>query len=179
VRELARFSVLHAYDPVRALDTQGDHFSDVDLQARLTPLPYTTFTYDSTYDVEHGHAASTRVGGYITDPRPLPTPTSLLQHLQRHTTLGLSYQTISGEILKELDTRLIVRVNDQITAAFIARYDLHTESFIGDRYYLRYIAPQKCWYVDLGAIDKVNPHEFEFRVTFTLLGLGTAPHEDF
>ena len=179
VRELARFSVLHAYDPTRVLDTQGDHFSDVDLHARLTPLPYTTFTYDSTYDVEHGHAATTRIGAYITDPRPLPTPPPLLQHLQRHTTLGLSYRVISGNLLKELDSHMTIRVNEQITAAFIARYDLNAKSFIGDRYYVRYISPQKCWYIDLAAIDKVNPHEFEFRLTFTLLGLGTAPHENF
>lgn len=179
VRELARVSILHAYDPVRSLDPQGDHLSDIDLHVRLTPLPYTTFIYDTTYDVERGHAASTRVGAYMSDPRPLPTPSALLQHLQRHTNLGISYKLISGSVLKELDTHVTIRLNDQITTAAIARYDLNAKSFIGDRYYARYISPQKCWYVDLAVIDKVNPHEFEVSLSFTLLGLGTPPHENF
>ena len=179
VRELARFSVLHAYDIGRPLDASGRHISDVDLYARLTPLPYTTFTYESTYDVERGEAESSRIGLYLSDPRPLPAPAPLLKFLQRQTNLGLSYRTVSGDLLKEVDARLILRVNEQITTAFIARYDLNARSFIGDRYYLRYISPQKCWYIDLAAIDKVNPHEFEFRFTFTLVGLSTPPHENF
>jgi LPS-assembly protein len=179
VRELARFSVLHAYNLGRPIDTTGKRVSDVDVSARVTPLPYMTFTYDSTVDVERGHAVSTHVGAYLSDPRPIPSPAPLLQFLQRQTNIGISYRTVSGNLLKEIDTRLIVRFNEQWTSAFIARYDLNARSFIGDRYYLRYIAPQKCWYIDLAAIDKVNPHEFEFRFTFTLIGLSSPPHENF
>jgi len=179
VRELARFSVLHAYDIVRPVDATGRHVSDLDLSARLTPLPYTTFTYDSTVDVERGQTVSTQASAYLSDPRPLPPPAPLLKFLQRQTNVGVSYRAVNGNILKEINTRLIVRLNEQWTSAFIASYNLNVHSFIGDRYYLRYIAPQKCWYVDLAAIDKVNPHEFEFRVTFNLIGLSSSPHENF
>src|SRR5207245_2144058 len=42
------------------------------------------------------------------------------------------------------------------------------------RYFLAYSPSQTCWFVDLGLVDKVNPHEFEFRFLFTLVGLSSS-----
>ncbi|MGH7963906.1 MAG: LPS assembly protein LptD, partial [Candidatus Binatia bacterium] len=96
VRELARIVVTQAYDPSRGLDTRRDeHFSDLELNARLTPLPYASFTLDSTYDVGRGDVTAARLGAFLSDPRALPPTTPLLQHLQRRTTVGVTYQTIT------------------------------------------------------------------------------------
>ena len=191
IRELARFSVTHAYDPDRRLTQGQDHFSDVDLSARLTPLPYTTFSFDSTYDVGQGNLITTRVGAFVTDPRPLPATTPLLQNLQRQTRVGLSYRYTSDRLVKqfdpssdinppdELDANIIFRLNEAFTGAYTGRYDLHTSSFIGNNYFVRYFSPQHCWVVDVGAIDKVNPHEFEFRFMVTLVGLSSAGRPEF
>src|SRR5262249_1246460 len=186
IRELARLSVTHAYDPVRRLSEGQNHFSDVDVYARLTPLPYTTFTLDSTYDAGKGNAITTRVGTFVSDPRPLPPTSPLLQHLQRSTSIGLSYRHTSERLVKqfdptsdisppyEVDANIIYRLNEAITGAYIGRYDLNTSAFIGNRYFVRYFSPQHCWFVDVGAIDKVNPREFEFRFMFTLIGLSSS-----
>jgi hypothetical protein len=117
---------------------------------------------------------ATRVGAFLQDPRPLPPTTPLLQHLQRQSTIGISYQTITDRLLKEIDAHVIFRLNDQLATAYNGRYDLNTSSFIGSSYFLRYISPQKCWVVDIGAVDKVNPREFEFRFALTLVGLSSV-----
>jgi len=174
VRELARLNVSQAYDPVRGISRGREHYSDVYLYARLTPLPYTTLTLDSTYDVERGDVTTTRIGAFLRDPRPLPQTSPLLQNLQRSTTVGVSYRTITDRLLKEIDTSVIFRLNDRITTAYTGRYDFNAGEFIGNRYFLRFFSPQNCWFVDVGLIDKVNPREFEFRLLFTLVGLSSA-----
>jgi LPS-assembly protein len=173
IRELARLSVSHAYDPSRELTSSGDHFSGVDIAARLTPLPYATLTFDSTYDLGPGDVSTTRVGAFLRDPRPLPATSPLMQNLQRSTTVGVSYRTISDRLLKEIDSSVIFRFNERITTAYIGRYDLNAGEFIGNRYFVRYFSPQQCWFVDIGLIDKVNPREFEFRFIFSLIGLSS------
>jgi len=174
VRELARFSVRHAYDPSRRIGRRGDHYSDVDLSARLQPLSYTTFTFDSTYDVARGDLTTIRLGAFLSDPRPLPPLSPLLEHLQRRTTVGVSYRTITDRLLKEINAYVVFRLNQYLTTAYMGRYDFNAHSFIGNRYFLRFISPQKCWYVDLGLIDRVNPRELEFRLFFTLVGLSSS-----
>ncbi|MEW6298021.1 MAG: hypothetical protein AB1671_09820, partial [Thermodesulfobacteriota bacterium] len=155
--------------------SKGDrHFSDLDIYARVTPVPYITFAADTTYDVDRGDLVAARLGLFLRDPRPLPPTTPLLQHLQRSTTVGISYVTITDRILKEFDASIIFRLNEQISTAYVGRYDLNAGSFIGNRYFLRYVSAQKCWYVDLGLIEKVNPNEFEFRFLFTLVGLSSS-----
>ena len=174
VRELARFSVRHAYDSSRAIGRRGDSYSDLDLSARAQPLPFTTFTFDSTYDVARGDMTTMRFGAFLTDPRPLPPLSPLLEHLQRRTTVGISYRTITDRLLKELNAYVLFRLNEYITTAYIGRYDFNADAFIGNRYFVRFISPQKCWYVDLGLIDRVNPRELEFRFFFTFVGLSSS-----
>ncbi|MGE4096502.1 MAG: LPS-assembly protein LptD, partial [Candidatus Binatia bacterium] len=152
VRELARFSIRHAYDPSRAIGRRGDHYSDLDLSARLQPFSFTTFAFDSTYDVARGDMTTIRLGAFLTDPRPLPPTVPLLQHLQRRTTIGVSYRAITDRLLKEMNAYVIFRLNEYLTTAYIGRYDFNDRSFIGNRYFARFISPQKCWYVDLGLI---------------------------
>ncbi len=179
VRELARFSVTHAYDSSRFIGRKKEHFSDMDINARLTPLPYTTFTVDSTYDVARGDVTMARLSASLSDPRPLPATAPLLEHVQRRTTLGVSYRTITDRLLKEMNAYAVIRLNEYITGAYFGRYDFNAQSFIGNRYYLRFISPQDCWYVDLGLIDKVNPKEFEFRFLITFVGLSSSSRSAF
>lgn len=174
IRELARLTVTQAYDPTRGLSRNKEHYSDVDVSARLTPLPYTLLTFNSTVDVASGEFATTRVGAFLRDPRPLPQVSPLLENLQRSTTIGLSYRTITDRLLKEVDASIVLRFSDRLTASYIGRYDFNADSFIGNRYFVRYLSPQDCWFIDFGIIDKVNPREFEFRFMFTLVGLSSS-----
>lgn len=174
VRELARFSIRHAYDPSRAIGRRRDKYSDMDLSARAQPFSFSTFTFDSTYDVARGDLTTIRLGAFLTDPRPLPPTVPLLAHLQRSTTIGVSYRTITDRLLKEMNAYVVFRLNEYLTTAYMGRYDFNARSFIGNRYFVRFISPQKCWYVDLGLIDRVNPSELEFRVFLTFVGLSSS-----
>ena len=140
---------------------------------------------------------STNVGAFLSDPRPFPPLPPLLQYLQRTSSLGVTYRWTSNSVVnqfnatagltnpsdvsppKEVDANLTLRLTDSLMASYIGRYDLNTSSFLGNRYYFRFIAPQRCWYIDVGAIDKINPHEFEFRVLFTLVGLSSSNRTEF
>lgn len=179
VRELARFSVRQAYAPSQEIGRGGGNFSDMEFSGSVSPIQYTTLTFNSTYDVAHGDVTMARVGAFVSDPRPLPAVPPLLEHLQRRTTLGISYRMITDRALKEMNAYAILRLNEYITGAYFTRYDFNTDSLIGSRYYLRFISPQKCWYIDVGLIDKVNPHELEFRVFFTLVGLSSSNRSAF
>lgn len=191
IRELARLTVAQAYDPSRELSRNKAHYSDVDVYARLTPLPFTLFTFDSTYDVNDGSVATTRIGMSLSDPRPLPQMAPLLLHLQRTSSLGVYYRSTSDRLAqqfnaglpagqppiappKEIYTSVLLRLTDSLMASYVGRYDLQTSSFIGNRYFFRFISPQQCWFIDFGVIDKVNPREFEFRFLFTLVGLSSS-----
>ena len=191
IRELARISVMQAYDPDRGLSRYQQHYSDLDIYARLAPLPYTLFVFDSTYDVGSESVATMRVGASLRDPRPLPQTAPLLQHLQRASSLGVSYRFTSDWVVnqfnsnpgtmptdvdppKEVDASVLLRLSNSFMGSYVGRYDLNTSEFIGHRYFFRYIAPQECWFIDFGVIDKVNPREFEFRFLFTLVGLSSA-----
>jgi lipopolysaccharide assembly outer membrane protein LptD (OstA) len=88
--------------------------------------------------------------------------------------VGISYVTITDRLLKEFDASVVFRLNKYLTTAYVGRYDLNARSFIGNRYFLRYISPQNCWYFDFGVIEKVNPNEVEFRFLFTLVGLSSS-----
>ncbi|MBI3757543.1 MAG: LPS-assembly protein LptD [Deltaproteobacteria bacterium] len=195
IRELGRLTITQAYDPQRSLSREVDHYSDVDIAAQFTPFPFTSFRFDSTYAVDNGNAATTRVGAFLRDPRSFPPLPPLLQHLQRTSSIGVTYRSTSNRLIKEfnsgltnptdisppkeVDTLLTLRLTDSLMGSYIGRYDLNTSSFLGNRYFFRYIAPQQCWYIDFGVIDKVNPREFEFRVLFTLVGLSSSGHTAF
>ncbi len=190
IRELGRLTISHAYDPSRVLNLDKKHYSDVDVSARLTPFSFTSVSFDSTYNVDNGSVATTKVGISLRDPRPLPPLPPLLQYLQRNTSISFSYRSTSNRLIKafnaslispldvsppkELDTALSLHLTDYLLGYYVSRYDLNTSAFTSDRYFLRYIAPQHCWFIDLGIIDKVNPREFEFRFEFTLIGLSSS-----
>jgi len=197
IRELARISVMQAYDPFRGLSRGKEHYSDIDMYARLTPLPYSFLEFDSVYDVGSDSVATMRVGASLRDPRPLPTVAPLLQHLQRASSIGVSYRFTSERVVnqfksdsenmmlndinppKEVDASVLLRLSNSFMASYIGRYDLNTSDFIGNRYFFRYIAPQECWFIDFGIVDKVNPREFEFRFLFTLVGLSSSGRSAF
>ena len=183
IRELARWSITHAYDPSRRLregDEQfglsetGQHFSDVDLHAQLRPFSFFTLSADTTYDADRGDVVAARIGGLLRDPRPLPEVSPLMRHLQRRTSIRVTYRTIADRLLKEVNGSLIFRFNEYLTAAYFTRYDLNDNSFIGTRYFFRFLSPQKCWAFDFGIVDKVNPSEVEFRFSLSLIGITSA-----
>ena len=172
-----------AYDTSRRLREEGErfglsetdqHFSDVDISAHIRPFSLFTLAAETTYDVDQGDMIAARIGGYIRDPRPLPETSPLLRHLQRRTSLGVSYRTIADRLLKEINSRVVLRLNEYLTLAYFTRYDLNDQSFIGSRYFFRVLSPQKCWTFDFGVVEKVNPDEVEFRFSLSLVGITSA-----
>ena len=184
VRELLQVSVLQAYDTNRRLREEsgqrfglsetGQHFSDVDIRARVLPLPFFSLAADSTVDVDRGDIIAARLDAALRDPRPLPATSPLLASLQRRTSLGISYRTITDRLIKEIDARAVLRVHDALTLAYFTEYDLNSRSFINSRYFFRLFSPQKCWALDFGIVDRSDPDETEFSLSVSLVGFASA-----
>jgi LPS-assembly protein len=191
VRELASITLTHAYDPTRRINLEKDHYSDVNVFARFSPLSFSSFYFNTTYDVNNGSVAATRVSASISDPRSFPSLPPLLQYLQRRSSLSVSYSSTSARLIKAfnadlphpptnvttakgISTLLTLRLSESFQAAYMSRYDLNTDGFTMDRYFLRYLPPQHCWFFEIGAVDRINPHEFQFHFSFTFLGLGST-----
>ncbi len=190
-RDLGSITLTHAYDPSRQLNLEKNHYSDVDVLARFSPFPFANFSFKATYDINNGSAAETRVSASLYDPRPISPLPPMLQYLQRISSLTVAYGSTSARLIKAFDAGLpnpptnvttakgitsvlTLRLNESIQASYVSRYDFNTSSFTADRYFLRYLAPQHCWFIELGAVDKVNPSEFQFHFMFTFLGLGSS-----
>jgi len=75
--------------------------------------------------------------------------------------------------LREIDAKLIITFSNSPMASYIECYDLNFASFIGNKFFFRYITPQQCRFIEVSLVDKVNPNELEFRVLFTLIGLSS------
>jgi LPS transport system D/LptA/(LptD N-terminal domain) LPS transport protein len=78
VREILRASVTHGYDLSRAL-VGASHASDIDVGARLSPLPWVSFKYDATLSLERGRVRGQTVGLAIREPNYKPPGTRALQ----------------------------------------------------------------------------------------------------
>jgi LPS-assembly protein len=140
IRELGRLTLTQAYDPLRGLNRERHHYSDVDVAARLTPFPFTTLLFNATYNVDNGSAATTRVAAVLSDPRPLPPLAPMLQYLQRASSIGVSYRSTSDRVIKdfneglanptdvtpprEVDTSLLLHLTDSLMASYVSRYDM-------------------------------------------------------
>ena len=120
-----------------------------------------------------------RVAASVRDPRPLPPSTPVFRQLQRRTALRVSYRAIADRLLRELNTNVVLRLTEHVSAAYLTRYDLNDTSFIRNSYYFRLLSPQKCWAFDFGVVDKVNPDEVEFRFAVTLVGLSSFGRQMF
>ncbi len=184
IRELMQVSVLQAYDASRRLREDAaepfglseteQHFSDVDIRARVLPLPFFSLGADSTVDVDRGDIIAARLDAALRDPRPLPPTSPLLASLQRRTSLGISYRTITDRLIKEVDARAVLRLHDSLTLAYFTEYDLNSRSFINSRYFFRLFSPQKCWALDFGIVDRSDPDETEFSLSVSLVGFASA-----
>jgi lipopolysaccharide assembly outer membrane protein LptD (OstA) len=198
-RELARFAILHGYDPSRPL-VGNSHASDVDLGIRLTPIDYLGLSYNATVSFEQSELRGQTVGLFLREP--WWTATSLVRNYQTATTVGISYRSISKNAnqeaqtkpveaplfatpgLQEVDGSVYLRVGNYVGFTFLARYDLQstpattTTAEVGPHFFerdygIRLISRCNCWILEAGVADKSNPDERLFRVQFTLVGLGS------
>ncbi len=175
VRELGRFSITQSADISREMTFQSgrtpDHFTDIDIAARINPSRYFTADMASTYDPSATTFTSMQVSLFAEDPRDLRTPDHQL--LETRSSARISYRVLSQNTLQEVDDNLVLRLTNWAGFRWNSRYDIVQNRFLENYFGLRLLSTCDCWALDVAVVDRTNPQEVEVRTQVTLVGLGS------
>jgi lipopolysaccharide assembly outer membrane protein LptD (OstA) len=185
VYELTRLSIAQSYDFQREIRSivgsrRKDHFSDIDLAVRVSPVRATSILANSTFDTGSAGFSSASVGLRLRDPRKVPDQARLVTR----PSFSFTYRFIrdnrlttrdpdQSDEVQQLESTLIVPVTQRLGFLYATRYDIRNKKFFENHAGLRIISACDCWGLDLGFTDRSNPNELEFRAQLTLVGLGS------
>jgi LPS-assembly protein len=187
IRELARAFVQQSYEIshpfVVQLTDQGAqraNLSGLDAGLRLTPLPWFGASGRGTWSFTENKLLYGEVGVNLFDPRPVAGPDDLfLASLRPVNSASLFYQFNSGNALENLNFTASYRVTNNVAFAYLGRFDAIDNQFLENWVGFRLISACDCWVVDVAGVDRANPNELEFRVMFSLVGLGSFGQQPF
>jgi LPS-assembly protein len=172
IRSWVDLAVFQSYDLDTSLQNdRSDHFSDIDVRLRLSPVDYFSLYSDASIDFRDTELTASNVGFLIRDPRPRRA-TGILQSGER-ATLAIGYRFIEGDILEELNSGLVMPLADSLSGFVQSRYDAVASEFLEHRWGFRFLSQCRCWIFDVYVTDRVNPDETEVRAQITLVGLGS------
>jgi LPS-assembly protein len=178
IRELARFSLMQSYDisreipPLKVGGRGADHFSDVDIAARVNPSRALSMRFSSNFDTSAADFSSASVGFFVEDPRGRDDDAPI-RRIDTRTSAGVSYRFLTNNLLQEVDTNLVMRLTDWAGFLYASRYNVVANRFLDNFFGLRLISNCDCWAVDIAVTNRSNPNETEARAQVTLLGLSS------
>jgi LPS-assembly protein len=185
VRELARAYVQQSYEishpfVVQTGSDQRANLSALDTGLRLTPLPFLGAQGRGIFSFTERRLLYAEAGVNLFDPRPVAGPDDLfLASLRPVNAASLFYQFNSGGTVENLNLAGTYRATDNVAFAYLGRFDVLAGRFLENWLGLRLISGCDCWVVDVALVDRFNPDEREFRVLFSLVGLGSFGQQPF
>jgi LPS-assembly protein len=159
IRELVTMSLKQNYDFVEAqknLDPQRDAFSDWNIGLSLAPSPYFATGVQSNVSND-GSFSSYQLSFGVRD--------------DRDDALRARYSFIDNA-LEQLEGNAEVKLHEQFRLGYYARYDVTGSEMLENRGLLRFVNACKCWSVDLGLSQRVNPDRQQIMLSFSLGGIG-------
>jgi hypothetical protein len=150
-----------------------DHFSDIDTTIGLRPTRDVSLRGLASYNVGtsslRGAAATLTLAGFA-----LP-----LTHVRR-SQLDAAYRFVrqgavetAEEGLETLEARTILALTDRLAIGLNGRYDFVGSEFVESGGGFRIQSSCRCWTIDIGVNNRVNPDETQFRLQVELGGLGS------
>ncbi len=169
IRELGQLYVRQGYDfvdpetnntvsGVATTDTSSTQFTDVNAGLVLSPSFYFSLGFDSNISAESGDFTSTSLLLGIRD--------------DRDDALRTRYMFTDGSV-EQIETNLEIKLTEQVKLGAYGRYDMRESEFQESQGLLRFWNACKCWAVDLGVSQRINPDRNQVLVNFTLGGVGT------
>jgi LPS-assembly protein len=160
IRELVTMTLRQNYDFIEAqkdLDPRRDPFSDLNAGISFSPSPYFATGLQSNVSTYDGSFSSYQVSlGFKDD---------------RDDALRARYSFIDGA-LDQLEGNAEVKLHEQLRAGYYARYDTTANEMLENRGLIRFINACKCWSIDLGLSQRVNPDRQQILLSFSLGGIG-------
>jgi hypothetical protein len=92
---------------------------------------------------------------------------------------SIFYQFNSGGTVENVNLATTFRVTDRVAISYFGRFDALVGRFLENWGGLRIISGCDCWVLDLAFVDRSNPDEFQVRVLFSLVGLGSFGQQPF
>lgn len=174
IQELGRAWIQQSYEISQPINP-GQHFSAVDVGARLTPLSYFGANGRVIYGVQNPTKLSyATVGVNLFDPRPIAGPDDLfLTQLRPANSISAFYQFTGGGAVENINLAATYRVTNNFALSYLTRYDALDHSFLENWAGFRVISSCDCWVVDMAFVDRSNPDTTGVRVQVSLVGLGT------
>lgn len=185
IQELARAYLQQSYAISHPFylepgSTTKEYLSALDGGLRLTPFPWLSASGRGIWSFTQNKLLYSEAGVSFFDPRPvkLDDETSLVS-LRPVNSASLFYQFNSGGTVENVNFATTWRLNDHFAFAYLGRFDALAGRFLENWAGLRVISACECWVLDFAFVDRVNPDEQEFRVLFSLVGLGSFGQNPF
>ncbi len=169
VRELGQVYVRQGYDFVdpeknntvsgtATSDTSDTQFTDINAGLIMSPSFYFSLGMDSNIAAHDGQFTST----------------SLLFGLRddREDAFRARY-TFNDGAVNQIEGNLEIKLTEQLKLGAYGRYDAREDRFQESQGLLRFSNACKCWAIDLGVGQRINPDRNQVLVNFTLGGVGT------
>lgn len=178
VREVARVSILQAYDTEREI-ADGDHVSDVDLGVRLVPHDVLALQYGAIYNVSRNHLKGTSVTMLVREPWQADSPQ--LATLQRPSELALTYRFVDENVsaaksspgVEDLNGALYLRVARYLGLIVYTRFNLREAQAFEKGIGARFVSRCDCWMVEVGIQESDTPEPSRsVRLQVALAGIG-------
>lgn len=186
IRELGRIRVQQSYAIRHALpllvdgEVRNPSLSGIDLSGRLTPVGWAGLTSRAVYSLEENKFVFANVGANLFDPRPIEGEGEIFQpNLRPVNSASVYYQFNTNGAVENLNLATTIRLNNYLAVSYLGRWDGEEGRFLENWAGVRIISGCDCWVFDAALVDRVNPDELEFRVRFSLIGLGTFGQSPF
>ena len=189
VRELARVTLMQAYDVSHDLGAFGDHISD--FQANVNVFPTTIASLGSQVDYNpRNHAGFTYANVYLTFQPPWSKISNIyMGKALQGSFLQASYNYVNPEsavlptTTANASQYAVIRaysdVWDRLGVYIAPSYNFSTNQLQNAQYGARLKSPCDCWAADFGITDSFNPHEVQVQFQVTLGGLGSIGQSPF
>lgn len=185
VQELARAYLQQSYAISKPFylqpgDPQPQYLSGLDGGLRVTPMPWFGVSGRGVWSFAENRLLYAEAGVNFFDPRPVRlADDQAIASLRPTNSASIFYQFNSGGTLENVNFAATMRVTDHFAFAYLGRFDALDTRFLENWLGLRVISKCECWVLDFAVVDRVNPDEKEFRVLFSLVGLGSFGQNPF
>jgi lipopolysaccharide assembly outer membrane protein LptD (OstA) len=178
-REIARLSLLQAYDIEHAVTPAGSKLSDMELDASVFPTTIAQFGSSLGYNPDSERITFANVYLALRPPWAKPSPLYMGRAVAGPF-LEISYNFVGGNnAAQTFSARAYYELFDRLGIFYAPLYDIAGGKLLSAEYGVRIKSECNCWALDLGISDTTNPNELQFQFQVTLGGLGSVGQSPF